>query len=249
MSQNPFYITTPLYYVNDKPHLGHAYTTVAADVMTRWHKMHGKETHFLTGTDEHGQKVFDAAKRLNKTPQQHVDAMVEPFKALWEKMDIEFDDFIRTTEERHTTVVKAVLMRLFEKAETSLKTTTKDGTLQQRSAFGPKKIWSTESAQTQGWQLNGFRRKTFFQMSKYVDQLRKWIEENPTFIQPESRRNEMLGYLRKDVGDLCISRPKSRLSWGIELPFDAEYVTYVWFDALLNYVTALGYHPTESEAV
>ena len=151
----------------------------------------GKETHFLTGTDEHGQKVFDAAKRLNKTPQQHVDAMVE-LKALWEKMDIEFDDFIRTTEERHTSVVKAVLMRLF-KAEISLKTTTKDGTLQQRSA-GPKRFGRRKVPRHRdgSWVDS---REELLKMSKYADQLRKWIEDNPTFIQPESRRNEMLGYL------------------------------------------------------
>ena len=117
MTTNAFYITTPLYYVNDKPHLGHAYTTVAADVITRWHKMHGRPAHFLTGTDEHGQKVADAAKKFGKTPQEHVDSMVEPFRALWEKLDIQFDDFIRTTEERHTSVVKAVLNKLHAEGE------------------------------------------------------------------------------------------------------------------------------------
>ena len=161
MSTDPFYITTPLYYVNDKPHLGHAYTTVAADVMTRWHKMHGRETHFLTGTDEHGQKVFDAAQKLNKTPKQHVDAMVEPFKALWEKMDIHFDDFIRTTEDRHTSVVQAVLM-VFSSEATYSKTTTKDGILQPPNAFGQRRTLLTASAQILGWLLNGFKRRTTF---------------------------------------------------------------------------------------
>ena len=117
MSNNRFYVTTPLYYVNDKPHLGHAYTTVAADTIARWHKLHGKNTHFLTGTDEHGQKVFDASKKLGKSPQEHVDSMVEPFKNLWEKLDIQFDDFIRTTESRHTTVVQAVLNKLFNSGD------------------------------------------------------------------------------------------------------------------------------------
>ena len=247
MSTTPFYITTPLYYVNDKPHLGHAYTTVAADVMTRWHKLHGRETHFLTGTDEHGQKVFDAAKKFGKTPQQHVDTMVEPFKALWAKLDIQFDDFIRTTEERHTSVVKAVLMQLFERGDIF------EDNYEGWYSTAAERFWTEKDlvdgkCPDTGLAVEWIQEKNyFFKMSKYADQLRQWIEDNPKFIQPDSRRNEMLGYLKKEVGDLCISRPKSRLSWGIELPFDAEYVTYVWFDALLNYITALGYHPTEEE--
>ncbi len=247
MSTDTFYITTPLYYVNDKPHLGHAYTTVAADVMTRWHKLHGRETHFLTGTDEHGQKVYDAAQKLQKTPQEHVDAMVEPFKALWEKMDIQFDDFIRTTEDRHTTVVKAVLMDLFDKGDIF------EDNYEGWYSTTAERFWTEKDlvdgkCPDTGMAVEWIQEKNyFFKMSKYADQLRQWIEDNPTFIQPDSRRNEMLGYLRKDVGNLCISRPKSRLSWGIELPFDADYVTYVWFDALLNYITALGYHPSESD--
>ncbi len=247
MSINPFYITTPLYYVNDKPHLGHAYTTVAADVMTRWHKLHGRETHFLTGTDEHGQKVFDAANKLGKTPQEHVDAMVEPFKALWEKLDIQFDDFIRTTETRHTTVVQAVLNQLFERGDIFA------DNYEGWYSTAAERFWTEKDlvdgkCPDTGLAVEWIQEKNyFFKMSKYADQLRQWIEDHPTFIQPESRRNEMLGYLKKEVGDLCISRPKSRLAWGIELPFDADYVTYVWFDALLNYVTAIGYHPDSAK--
>ena len=247
MSTDTFYITTPLYYVNDKPHLGHAYTTVAADVMTRWHKMHGRETRFLTGTDEHGQKVFDAAKKFGKTPQAHVNSMVEPFKALWEKMDIQFDDFIRTTEDRHSSVVKAVLMHLFERGDIFA------DNYEGWYSTAAERFWTEKDlvdgkCPDTGLAVEWIQEKNyFFKMSKYADQLRQWIEDNPTFIQPDSRRNEMLGYLKKDVGDLCISRPKARLSWGIELPFDADYVTYVWFDALLNYITALGYNPSAAE--
>ncbi len=247
MSTNTFYITTPLYYVNDKPHLGHAYTTVAADVMTRWNKLHGKETHFLTGTDEHGQKVFDAAQKLGKTPQDHVDSMVQPFKALWEKMDIQFDDFIRTTETRHTTVVQAVLTELFERGDIF------EDNYEGWYSTAAERFWTEKDlvdgkCPDTGLAVEWIQEKNyFFKMSKYADQLRQWIEDHPTFIQPESRRNEMLGYLKKEVGNLCISRPKSRLSWGIELPFDKDYVTYVWFDALLNYITAIGYHPDPSQ--
>lgn len=247
MTTNAFYITTPLYYVNDKPHLGHAYTTVAADVITRWHKMHGRPAHFLTGTDEHGQKVADAAKKFGKTPQEHVDSMVEPFRALWEKLDIQFDDFIRTTEERHTSVVKAVLNKLHAEGEIY------EDNYEGWYSTSAERFWTEKDlvdgkCPDTGLEVEWIQEKNyFFRMSKYADQLRQWIVDHPTFIQPESRKNEVLGYLKKDVGDLCISRPKSRLSWGIELPFDTDYVTYVWFDALLNYITALGYHPDESK--
>ncbi len=247
MSNNHFYVTTPLYYVNDKPHIGHAYTTVAADTISRWHTMHGRQTHFLTGTDEHGQKVFDAAAKLGKSPQDHVDSMVEPFKSLWEKLDIQFDDFIRTTESRHTTMVQAVLSKLFNSGDIF------EDYYEGWYSTSAERFWTEKDlidgkCPDTGLDVEWIQEKNyFFRMSKYADQLRDWIRNNPTFIQPESRKNEVLGYLKKDVGDLCISRPKSRLSWGIPLPFDEEYVTYVWFDALLNYITALGYNPDSDE--
>ena len=238
-----FYVTTPLYYVNDKPHIGHAYTTIAADVIARWHRLKGDEVRFLTGTDEHGQKVFEAAARRSLSPKQHADDMVQPFQQLWERLGITFDDFIRTTEPRHTTVVQAVLQKLFD-----------CGDIYADNYEG----WYSTSAErfwTEKDLVNGMcpdtgqpvqwikERNYFFRMSKYADQLRSWVDDHPDFLRPSSRRNEVLGYLRKDVGDLCISRPKTRLPWGIEMPFDSAYVTYVWFDALLNYITALGYHP------
>lgn len=243
-----FYITTPLYYVNAKPHLGHAYTTAAADVAARWHRLKGDEVFFLTGTDEHGQKVMEAAARREMSPKAHADDMVVPFKVLWERLDITHDDFIRTTEPRHTTVVQAVLQMLYERGDiyaddyegwysTSAERfwTEKDLVDGKCPDTGLPVEWITE-------------RNYFFRMSKYADQLRQWIADHPGFLRPESRRNEVLGYLRGEVGDLCISRPKARLSWGIPLPFDDDYVTYVWFDALLNYITALGYDPNGSSS-
>lgn len=238
-----FYVTTPLYYVNDKPHLGHAYTTIAADVLNRWHRLMGKEAHFLTGTDEHGQKVFEAAERRGITPKEHCDEMALPFRQLWQQLGIENDDFIRTTEPRHTTVVQAVLQRLFDSGDIY------EAEYEGWYSTSAERFWTEKDlvdgkCPDSGLPVEWISEKNyFFRMSNYTAQLQQWIEDRPTFIRPSTRRNEVLGYLRKDVGDLCISRPKQRLPWGISLPFDDGYVTYVWFDALLNYITALGYDP------
>jgi len=238
-----FYITTPLYYVNAKPHLGHAYTTAAADVMARWHRMKGDDVFFLTGTDEHGQKVMEAAAKRGMSPKAHADDMVAPFKLLWERLDVTHDDFIRTTEPRHTSVVQAVLQKLYDSGDIY------PDDYEGWYSTAAERFWTEkdlvdgkcpDTGQDVEWITE---RNYFFRMSKYADQLRQWIADHPDFVQPEGRRNEVLGYLRGEVSDLCISRPKARLSWGIEIPFDTEYVTYVWFDALLNYITALGYHP------
>lgn len=241
-----FYVTTPLYYVNDRPHIGHAYTTVAADVVARWHRLQGKETHFLTGTDEHGQKVYLAAQKRGMTPQEHVDDIVKPFQILWEKLNIQYDDFIRTTEERHTTVVQAVLQKLYQQGD--IYADNYEGWY----STSEERFWTDKDLVDGKCPLSGNpvewlkEKNYFFKMSKYADALRDWINDHPDFLRPISRRNEVLGYLRKDVGDLCISRPKKRLPWGIQLPFDEQYVTYVWFDALLNYITGIGYHPQGS---
>jgi methionyl-tRNA synthetase len=238
-----FYITTPIYYVNDKPHLGHAYTTIAADVVTRWHRMNGRFAYFLTGTDEHGQKVFEAATKRGITAGQHVDELCEPFKALWQALDIQNDDFIRTTEPRHTTVVSAVLSRLFDDGD--IYTADYEGWY----STSAERFW-TEKDLVDGkcpdtnTPVEWIKEKNyFFRMSKYADRLRDYIADNPDFLQPAHRKNEVLGYLKGEVGDLCISRPKARLPWGIPFPMDPDYVTYVWFDALLNYISAIGYHP------
>lgn len=241
MNSRKFYITTPIYYVNDKPHIGHAYTTILADVLARYHRLQGVPTHFLTGTDEHGQKVQRAAEKAGMTPKQQADSTVVHFQALWKRLNITHDDFIRTTEERHIRVVQACLQALYDKGE--IYKAEYDGLYDVTS-----ETFVTEKDLPPGKPIeelpNIVRIKEtnyFFRMSKYQQWLIDYIQENPTFIQPDFRRNETLGFLRKPLQDLCISRPKSRLSWGIELPFDKDYVCYVWFDALVNYISAVGY--------
>jgi len=232
-----FYITTPLYYVNDKPHIGHAYTTILADVLARYHRIMGDEVYFLTGTDEHGQKVQEAAEKRNVEPKIHVDEYVKRFQEVWRSLHISYDDFIRTTEPRHTDRVKELLNTLYEKNEIYL-----DEYEGLYSVSEERFVTEKEVEEGNFRQIKKLKEKNyFFRMSNYQNALIEHIENHPEFIKPETRKNEILGFLRKPLNDLCISRPKSRLSWGIEIPFDTEYVTYVWFDALLNYITAIGF--------
>jgi methionyl-tRNA synthetase len=258
MTDKKFYITTPIYYVNDVPHIGHAYTTIAADVAARFKRLEGYEVFFLTGTDEHGQKVQQAAQDLKVAPQQHVDKLHQRFKELWVKLNISNSDFIRTTEERHKVLVCNILQTLFDKDE-----------IYRDSYEGwyctPCERFWTEKDLQEG-NCPECRRKVekikehnyFFRMGKYQEWLVDKIKSDPNFILPASRRNEVLGFLEKPLEDLCISRPKSRLPWGIPLPFDEEYVTYVWFDALINYISihgsldeiqASGYWPADHNMV
>ena len=239
--KEPFYVTTPIYYVNDEPHLGHAYTTILADVLARYARLRGLETFFLTGTDEHGQKVQEAAARRGIDPQAHADQMVLRFQQTWERLHVACDDFIRTTEPRHVRVVGTILQDLWERDEIYL------GEYEGWYCVPDERFW-TEKDLVDGACPDCGRSverlaepNYFFRMSAYQDWLVAYIEGHPSFIQPESRRNEVLGFLRQPLGDLCISRPVGRLSWGIPLPFDPGYVTYVWFDALINYVTAASY--------
>ncbi|MCK5801394.1 MAG: methionine--tRNA ligase [Lentisphaeria bacterium] len=241
MSASRFYITTPIYYVNDKPHIGHAYTTILADVLARYHRLLGEPTHFLTGTDEHGQKVQQAAVANEITPQEQCDQTVVRFQELWEKLEITHDDFIRTTEERHKTIVQDILQDLYDRDE--IYSAEYEGWY-----CVPCERFYTEKDLVEGACPECRRdveklveRNYFFRMGKYQEWLISHIESHPEFIQPAHRRQETLGFLRQPLGDLCISRPKSRLSWGIDLPFDADYVTYVWFDALVNYISGVGY--------
>jgi len=235
--KSPFYITTPIYYVNDKPHIGHAYTTILADVLSRYNRNIGLDTLFLTGLDEHGQKVQQAAAARNVEPQLHCDEMAPRFTELWKQLHISYDNFIRTTEDRHKKVVKNILQTVMD-----------NGDIYQSEYEGLYSV-SEERFITEKEAENGNYRDIkklneknyFFKMSKYQQNLIDHINQNPDFIQPEHRKNEILGFLDQPLNDLCISRPKSRLSWGIELPFDTNYVTYVWFDALINYISALGY--------
>lgn len=233
-----FYITTPIYYANGEPHIGHAYTNTLADVSARYHRLYGEETFFLTGIDEHGQKVEQAAALRNITPLQHCDEMVEKFKNLWARLDIQPDDFLRTTEPRHQKVVQQVLQQLWDSGQ--IYSDTYSGWYE----LSEERFLTDKEMEEKGYtkdspEISQIEEKNyFFKMSTHQDWLLNHIEQHPEFIQPEGRRKEMLGFLKQPLGDLCISRPKSRLSWGIELPFDKDYVTYVWFDALLNYISA-----------
>ena len=235
----PFFLSTPIYYVNARPHLGHAYTTAVADAMIRFQKLMGKNTFFLTGTDEHGDKIVRAAEAGLAGPQAYVDEISAQFRTLWEKLGFQFDDFIRTTEPRHISRVQRFLGLIHDRGDIY------HGEYGGHYCFGCERFY-TEKELKDGLCPDHLQapeyikeKNYFFRMSKYLDPLRRHIEEHPEFIRPERYRNEVLGLLREDLGDLCISRPKSRLSWGIELTFDRDYVTYVWFDALLNYITAL----------
>ncbi len=241
MKLTSFYVTTPIYYVNDTPHIGHAYTTVLADVLARYHRLGGVPTFFLTGSDEHGQKVQRAAEKTGISPKEQADRTVIHFQALWKKLGITHDDFIRTTEPRHTRVVQKILQALYDKGE--IYRAEYDGWY-----CVPCERFYTDRDLPDGKCLECRRpleriseSNYFFKMSAYQDWLTQYIHEHPEFIQPEFRRNETLGFLQKPLNDLCISRPKSRLNWGIDLPFDNGFVTYVWFDALVNYISAAGY--------
>ena len=231
------YITTPIYYVNDEPHIGHAYTTILADVMNRYYKSIGYNTFFLTGTDEHGLKVQQAAQKKNVDPQNHVDKHVAAFKNIWKKLNINYDYFIRTTDKSHQDKVKYALQTLYDKGEIYL-----DEYEGLYSISEERFITQKEADEGDFREIKKIKEKNyFFKMSKYQDRLIKHIKDNPNFIQPKSRKNEILGFLEKPLNDLCISRPKDRLEWGIEIPFDDKYVTYVWFDALLNYISSIGW--------
>ena len=232
-----FYLTTPIYYVNDKPHIGHAYTTILADVLARYHRNAGRETFFLTGLDEHGQKVQQAAEDRGIEPQQHCDEMAPRFIDLWEKLHISYDDFIRTTETRHKKIVQMFLQKVYDAGDIY-----EDEYEGLYSVSEERFITEKEAESDEFRDIKKLKEKNyFFKMGKYQDALIDHIKSNPKFIQPEHRKNEILGFLRQPLNDLCVSRPKSRLNWGIELPFDKEYVTYVWFDALINYITAPGF--------
>ena len=243
---DPFYITTPIYYVNAKPHLGHAYTTIAADVVTRFHKMQGAPSFFLTGTDEHGDKIAEAAEANNCSPKEYADQISALFKDLWPKLSVENDHFIRTTDENHKKVVADILQKIYDSGDIYhaeyeglycvgcerfyLERELVDGKCPDHQKE-PKRIKESNY---------------FFRMGKYQQWLIDHIEANPDFIRPKHYRNEVLSFLKEPLEDLCISRPKSRLTWGIDLPFDENYVTYVWFDALINYVSALGYPDSDN---
>jgi len=236
-----FYITTPIYYVNARPHLGHAYSTIAADVACRYNLMRDRETFFLTGTDEHGDKIVRAAKNENLSPRAYVDKISGLFKDLCPELEIRYNHFIRTTDPDHVAVVKYILQKIYDSGEIYF------SEYEGLYCFGCERFY-TERELVDG-KCPDHKTKPevikesnyFFKMSKYQDWLIDHINNNPDFIYPERYRNEVLSFLSEPLEDLCISRPKTRLKWGISLPFDDNYVTYVWFDALINYISAVGY--------
>jgi len=236
-----YYITTPIYYVNAPPHLGHAYTTIVADVLNRFHKLTGKETFFLTGTDEHGDKVVEAAAAAGKEPQTYVDQISELFRTTWPNLNITNDYFIRTTDELHKRVVGYILQKVYDQGDIYFSSYSGQYCVGCERFYTAKELVDGKCPQHDRPPVAREEENYFFKMSKYQDWLIDHIQKNPTFIRPERYRNEVLSFLSEPLEDLCISRPKSRLSWGITLPFDDRYVTYVWFDALINYISALSY--------
>lgn len=235
------YLTTPIYYATGEPHIGHAYTTFLADTLARYHRQTGADVHFLTGTDEHGQKIQEEAERRGMEPLELCDEMADRFRAAWKELGITPDRFIRTTEAGHRAVVTVFLERLHER-----------GLIYEDLYRGwycvhEERYWTEKDLTPEGNCPDCNRpvrqieeKNYFFRMSRFQQDLVGHIEANPDWIYPENRRNEVLGFLRKPLGDLSISRPKARLSWGIPLPWDPDHVTYVWVDALLNYLTASG---------
>ncbi|MBU1862676.1 MAG: methionine--tRNA ligase [Candidatus Omnitrophica bacterium] len=236
-----YYITTPIYYVNDKPHIGHAYTTILCDTFARFNRLLGKKVFFLTGTDEHGEKVERTATSLGKEVTQHVDDMVVHFKQAWKKLNIQYDDFIRTTEARHKEVVHIVVRKLLASGDIY------KGKYEGWYCVPCESFWSDVQLADKKCPdchraVNHYEEENFFfKLSNYQDWLKQYISEHPDFIIPKGKRQEVLSFLKDPLEDLCISRPKKRLSWGIPFPDHEQFVMYVWFDALINYISAPGY--------
>ena len=236
---NRRYLTTPIYYATGDPHLGHAYTTVLTDALARYYRQTGADVRFLTGTDEHGQKMQETATKRDMTPIQLADQMAASFDAAWKDLNISFDRFIRTTETEHIGVVTTFLERLWAKGQIY------DDVYSGWYCVQDERYWTEKDVGTErlcpdcGRPVEFVEEKNyFFRMSDYQERLIRHIEDHPDWIAPDTRRNEILGFLKQPLQDLSISRPKSRLSWGITLPFDSDHVCYVWVDALINYVTA-----------
>ncbi|MDU9695654.1 methionine--tRNA ligase [Priestia aryabhattai] len=253
---NTFYITTPIYYPSGKLHIGHAYTTVAGDAMARYKRLRGFDVRYLTGTDEHGQKIQRKAEEKNVTPQQYVDDIVSGIKELWDKMDISYDDFIRTTEPRHKDIVEKIFARLLEQGDIYLDEyegwySVPDETYYtEHQLVDPivenGKVVGGKSPDS-GHPVELVREESyFFKMGKYVDRLLAFYEENPSFIQPESRKNEMINnFIKPGLEDLAVSR--TTFDWGVKVPGNPKHVIYVWIDALSNYITSLGYNTENDE--
>ncbi len=239
MEQQVFYVTTPIYYPSDKLHIGHALTTTMADTLARFKRMRGYDVWFLTGSDEHGQKIERKAKEAGVSPQEYVDQIVASFQDLWEKLNISYDDFIRTTEERHKRVVQNLFLKIYEKGDI-YKSEYEGWYCTPCETFWTERQLEDGNCPDCDRPVEKLKEESyFFRMSKYSDQLLQHIYRNPDFIQPISRRNEMINFIKNGLEDLCISR--TTFDWGIPVPIDKKHVIYVWFDALTNYISALGY--------
>lgn len=237
-----FYITTPIYYPSDRLHIGHAYTTVAADTLARFHRLCGHDTFFLTGTDEHGQKIQRKAQAADKAPQEFVDGVVAGILRLWDRLQVTYDDFIRTTEPRHKLVVQQIFQRLHDQGDIYKSEYEGWYCADCESFYTETQIQAFPGGRCPDHDkpLERLREESyFFRLSSYADRLLAHIEANPDFIQPASRRNEMVNFIRQGLEDLCVSR--TTFDWGIQVPFDPKHVIYVWMDALSNYITAIGY--------
>ena len=239
--KNTFYLTTPIYYPSGNLHIGHAYTTVAGDAMARYKRMRGFDVMYLTGTDEHGQKIQEKAEEKGVTPKQYVDEMVAGIKDLWSKLDISYDDFIRTTDERHTEVVAKIFEQLLAQGDIYLGEYEGWYCTPCESYFTELQLTEEGNCPDCGRPVQKVKEESyFFKVSKYADRLLQYYEENPGFIQPESRKNEMINnFIKPGLEDLAVSR--TTFDWGIKIPSNPKHVIYVWIDALSNYITALGY--------
>ena len=238
-AKTTYYATTAIHYVNAEPHIGHAYENIVVDVATRFHRLRGDDTFYLTGTDEHGEKVQKTAEAAGMSPQEYTDKISGRFRSIWDSLDIRYDDFIRTTEARHKEVVQEILQRVYDKGDIIF------GEYSGLYCVSCERYYTEKEVVDNRCPVHGtpleYRSEEnyFFRMERYRSWLREYIEDNPDFIRPERYRNEVLGILREPIGDLSISRPRKRVPWGIPLPWDENHVTYVWFDALINYYSAL----------
>ena len=239
MENKKFYITTPIYYPSDKLHIGHSYTTVACDALARYKRMQGYDVMFLTGTDEHGQKIQDKAAAKGVTPKEYVDAIVATVKDLWKTMDVSYDRFIRTTDDYHVKSVQKIFTKLHDQGDI-YKSTYKGMYCKPCESFWTEAQLKDGKCPDCGSPVYEAEEEAyFFKTSKYADRLLKYYDEHPDFIQPATRKNEMIAFIKQGLQDTCVSR--TSVSWGIQVPFDPKHTIYVWIDALSNYITALGY--------
>lgn len=245
MSKNSFYITTPIYYPSDNLHIGHAYCTTIADTVARYHRAKGEDVFFLTGSDEHGLKIQRKAAEKGVTPIEYVDGIVANFKKLWKMLNISNNDFIRTSEERHHKVVQAVLQKIYEQGDIYKKNYEGLYCVPCESYWLERQLVDGKCPDCGRPVEKMAEESYFFKLSKYQDRILEYIETHPDFIQPVSRRNEMINFIKQGLEDLCITR--TTFDWGIPVPFDPKHVVYVWFDALLNYFTAIGYGTDEEK--